>query len=62
MTWFYTPKGDVPLLGFAPFAAYSVRTLVPTYFGPTMQVKRSSDNSIANLYTNENAVFTAVAI
>ena len=62
MTYFFDWRGNVPHTTFAPFAAYSLRRVVPTYYGPNIQVKRASDNAIANLYTDDGAAFTALAV
>jgi len=62
MTYFYDSQGSIPHTNFAPFAVYSVRRVIPTFYGPTMQVKRQSDNAIANLYTDKSAAFTALAV
>ena len=45
-------NGQTPLDGLAqqPHAAYSVRLLKKTYSGPAIQVRRSSDNQLVDVY------------
>ena len=62
MTYFFDGKGSIPHTNFAPHAVYSVRRVVPTYYGPNLQVKRASDHSIANLYTDAYANYTALDV
>ena len=62
MTYFFDSKGSIPHSNFAPYAVYSVRRVVPTYYGPILQLKRQSDNAVANLYTDTQAVYTALDV
>ena len=50
---FYNADGFIPAI--PPFYAYSVRKLVPTYTGPQLQLKRTSNATLANLYLDQQA-------
>lgn len=58
MTYFFDKRGSIPLT--TPFAAYSVRRLNASYGGPQLQVQRSSDNLLADLFLDELANFTQI--
>ena len=58
MTYFFDKRGSIPLI--TPFAAYSVRRIYATYGGPQLQIQRSSDNLLAELFLDELANFTFI--
>ena len=62
MTFFFDQRGSIPHTNFAPYAVYSIRRVIPTYYGPNLQIRRASDNAIASLYTNLQADYTALAV
>ena len=58
MTYFFNKRGSIPLL--TTFAAYSVRRINATYGGPQLQIQRSSDSLLAELFLDELSNFTLI--
>jgi hypothetical protein len=46
----------------APAVVLSVRLVVPTYTGPLIQVRRSSDNTVLNVYSDGNGNLNSSAL
>ena len=60
MTYFYDPHGSIPF--FPPLAAFSIRRLYPNYYGPVLQVIRSTDSATAQLYADDLGRFTKLVV
>jgi len=60
LTYTFDLNGSLPAIPV--MAAYSMRRLFPNYTGPQLQIRRSLDNLVAELYLDARANYTTLQV